>query len=59
MKYLSNEYSYESETYVPEKQMNLFFKKRLIKIYDKIDGVSDLDIKDLYDFVGGVLKLQK
>jgi len=59
MKYLSNENSYQTESIVPVKQMDLFFKKRLIKIYDKIDVVSDSDIKDLYDFVGGVLKLQK
>ena len=60
MKYLSSEYTESPvETTVPVKQMNLFFKKKIIKIYDKVNGVSEEDIKDLYDSIGGILKLEK
>ena len=59
VRYLSNENSYQTLTRVPIKQVDLFFKKKLIKIYDKIKGVSEEDLKDFYDFAGGLIKLKK
>ena len=59
VKYLSNEYSYETLTPVPEIQINRFFNKKIIKIYDSANKISDNDFKDYHDFIGGILQLQK
>lgn len=56
MRYKHPEYDW---AVLPEKQFNKFFKKRIIKIYDKKNGISQNDTQDLYDFFVGIINIQK